>query len=424
MQLGAETKHKSIRARLATAAVAVVGTIAPANATEISTAVLHYTEPDRVTVDELNVQMRRFLRDDRVFTLGLQVDIMTGATPIGAQRSTQAQTFTRPSGRADYEVSAGKTPLERVFQDNRASLTVDYESPWGRRNTVGVGSNVSIEYDYLSLGANGRFARDFNKRNTTVSAAAAFAYDRINPEGGVPVEWAEMQPLGQPAPRQSVTENKMVGDAVFGVTQVLDRKTIVRCNYSASRASGYQNDPYKLVSVVQAPGDATPGLPLTARYERRRNTRLKQSVYGLVKRALGSHVVELSYRFLWDDWGVNSHTAEAKFDWELGGDQYVQPAVRWYAQSAADDFVYFVVDGQPLPRFASADVRLGQFNAPSVMIKYGKRLADGREVNVRLGYYRQMGDSSPPEAFGVMATQDLFPTLDAFILQLGYNFSR
>jgi len=42
---------------------------------------------------------------------------------------------------------------------------------------------------------------------------------------------------------------------------------------------------------------------------------------------------------------------------------------------------------------------------------------------VRLEYYAQMGESQPNEAFGVLQDFDLFPTVDAFIFQVGYSFN-
>ena len=45
-------------------------------------------------------------------------------------------------------------------------------------------------------------------------------------------------------------QSKDVTDLLIGVTQVLNRHTIVQFNYSLSQADGYLTDPYKVLSVV------------------------------------------------------------------------------------------------------------------------------------------------------------------------------
>ncbi len=89
---------------LATATCALLGTSAtpPVNAQEeptweFNTALLYYGESDdRVEDISLNVFAQRNFVDDRILTLGLTVDSLTGATPIGAMPFNESQTFTTP----------------------------------------------------------------------------------------------------------------------------------------------------------------------------------------------------------------------------------------------------------------------------------------------------------------------------------------
>ena len=48
-----------------------------------------------------------------------------------------------------------------------------------------------------------------------------------------------------------------VYDALIGVTQVLSRRSLLEVAYSYSQVDGYQNDPYKTLSVV----DPVTGVP-------------------------------------------------------------------------------------------------------------------------------------------------------------------
>ena len=56
--------------------------------------------------------------------------------------------------------------------------------------------------------------------------------------------------------------DKDIVDVVTGFTQVINRNILLQINYSFSHASGYLNDPYKIVSIVDpVSGDAVPAIP-------------------------------------------------------------------------------------------------------------------------------------------------------------------
>ena len=55
-------------------------------------------------------------------------------------------------------------------------------------------------------------------------------------------------------------------------------------------------------------------------------------------------------------------------------------------------------------------------------LMHGRPLGKDRELTVRAEYYMQTGESHPADAIGVLRTYDLFPTVDAFIVQVGFNF--
>ena len=54
------------------------------------------------------------------------------------------------------------------------------------------GIHLSKEYDYLSIAVNGSLAKDFNHKNTTVSAGVSLAFDTIDPETGRPIAFSKM----------------------------------------------------------------------------------------------------------------------------------------------------------------------------------------------------------------------------------------
>jgi hypothetical protein len=399
------------------AACATLGLAGPAaRAVEIDAAVLGYTEPERVSALEAATNVRHTFAGGQALGMRLVYDALTGASASGATPASEIQTFTRPSGKGSYEIAPGETPLDDTFRDTRVAVSGSYSQPLGRLTTWTAGLYGSTEHDYTSLGVNTSFDRDFNKRNTTLTLRASYFDDTISPEGGRPDPFAAMAPAGQAQPRLAGDGSKQVADLGAGVTQVLDRRTLLHLSYTFSQVDGYQTDPYKVLSEV----DPVTGEPDAYVFERRPGQRTKHLVYGRLARNLGRDDVRLSYRLMTDDWDITSHTLELHYRWNLGSGQYVEPHVRWYTQTAADFYRRFLVSGEAQPEYASADYRLGDMDAWTVGLTWGRPLGEGRRLTLRFEYYAQTGDGQPAEAFGVLRDYDLFPTVDAFIVQAGY----
>jgi hypothetical protein len=300
--------------------------------------------------------------------------------------------------------------------------------PLTRLALLSVGASLSDEYDYTHTGVNARLARDFNDRNTTLSFGVALANDTISPVGGSPVALAPMLGLGNVTNKRG-DESKDVTDWLIGVSQVLNRHTIIQLNYSLSQSDGYLTDPYKVLSVVDpvtgnpVAGPAGSGLNRYL-FERRPDTRDKQSIYALIKRDFDGDVLEASYRYMTDDWGIDSQTVELRYRWSFEGGRYLQPHVRFYQQTAADFYRTVLFTGSPLPEFVTADHRLGEFDGVTVGVKYGQMTSRGSEWSARVEYYTQSGNASPGSAVGSLAGFDLYPDLNALIAQFSYKFGR
>ena len=430
----------SVSAVLAAATCSLLGSAptAPVQAQEepgwdFNTALLYYGEDnDRVQDLSLNILGKRYFVDDRALTLGLTVDTLTGATPNGAIRQGVPQTFTRPSGSSAYTIPANELPLDDTFKDTRVAVSAAWEQPLGRLWKTGVGFSGSFEYDYTHLGLNGSLSRDFNQRNTTVSAGLAVARDEWDPVGGTPIPFSSMLDVGDTG-NKTGTETKDVIDAVLGVTQVISRNLLVQVNYSFSNSSGYLTDPYKFLSVVDGvTGDTITRVPAPGaegpshefRFESRPDDRTKHSLYTQAKYYMGGKVLDASYRYMTDDWEIDSHTLDLRLRWPVGERSFVEPHLRFYTQSEADFYTISLVDGAELPAFASADYRLGNFDAITAGLKYGWTTRGGNEMSVRAELYRQTGSIPGGLLIGNQVGRETYPDLDAIILQFSYRFSR
>ncbi len=434
------TDSRTIASTLAAATCALLGStvIAPVNAAEepvweFDTALLYYGESDdRVQDLSLNVLAVRNFVDDHVLTLGLGVDTLTGATPIGAMPFDGPQTFTSPSGLQVRSTPAAEIPLDDSFLDTRVALSANWRQPWGRLYTVSGGVTASKEYDYLHLGANLKLARDFNNRNTTVALRLAIASDELDPVGGAPVPLTAMGDINDLSNRLS-SESKDIVDIVFGVTQIINRNLLVQVNYSFSSADGYLNDPYKIVSIVDplsgdpVPRPATPGLDGPSHqylFESRPDERTKHSIFTQAKYFSAGRVLDLSYRYMSDDWDIDSHTVDVRYRWPLDGRQYVEPHIRYYTQSHADFYRPSLAANTLLPAYASADYRLGEFDAVTVGLKYGWKTESGNEWSARLEFYRADGSVPGKLLVGNQAGREIYPDLDAIIAQFSYRFGK
>ena len=429
----------SVSGALAAATCTLLGTTAiePVQAQEepgwdFNTSLLYYAEgDDRVQDASLKTLSRRTFVDDRYLSLGLTVDTLTGATPNGALPQPFPQTFTKPSGRNTYTTPPNEFPIDDTFRDTRVALTADWQQPLGQYYTVSGGISGSIEYDYLHLGVNGKLSRDFNNRNTTLSGGFAFASDELDPVGGAPTPLSQMRNVGENDGTRSSSESKEVLDLVLGITQVMSRNFLVQVNYSFSDSSGYLNDPYKIISAVDpVTGEAVPitlppgteGPSHLNYHENRPDERTKHSLYLQGKYYMSGKVLDTSYRYMTDDWEIDSHTLDIKYRWPFGERSYLEPHVRFYTQSAAEFYRISLTDGDPLPEFVSADYRLADFDAITVGMKYGWKTGAGNDMSLRLEYYGQSGNVPSDQLIGTQGDRDVYPDLDAIIFQYSYHF--
>ncbi|MBI1361186.1 MAG: DUF3570 domain-containing protein [Alphaproteobacteria bacterium] len=409
--------------------------------TRIDSSVLFYQEAGgRVKATEPVTSFTLNGSDGETLNLKLTSDTLTGATPNGAAPWSQDQVFTTPahapgttatvtgaSGGSrivtipgtgtvarQYTAPANTLPVDSGFRDQRYAVDIGYSSPLGAASRYSLGGSYSDERDYRSFSVNAGLSRDFNHRNTTVSAALDYEYDQSAPIFGTPTPFTEMN-----ADVKGGDRSKSVIGLVAGVTQVMNRYWLTQLNYSVGRSTGYQTDPYKIISVV----DGVSGAPIRYLYEGRPDNRLRQSVFWGNKVALGPTFADFSARAYHDDWGITSYTVSLSDRIPFGQRFYLEPGVRYYNQGAADFFHNYLIDGQPLPSFASSDSRLGKFSAITAGLKLGFRITRYSEIYFQYEDYRQSGTTHPAGAPGGLADQNLFGGVNATSAIIGLSFA-
>ncbi|MEK9744381.1 MAG: DUF3570 domain-containing protein [Gammaproteobacteria bacterium] len=378
---------------------------------QFDSSVFSYMESDnRVTDLSVRLEAQRTTESEKIFALGLSVDSLSGASPNGAIATHTPQTVTSPSGNS--QVYASELPMNR-FYDRRFAGQVSYQLPVGALSRLTTGLTFSQEDDYQHAGLNLSFARDFFQRNTTLNAGVAFSSDSVKPVDGIPNALSNVD-LGQ---KRSTNEDKAVTDLLLGVTQVLSPKALLQLNYGYSDASGYLNDPYKLISQVNGLGTVESNI-----YENRPEARLGHNLYGALKLDNRGDVTTLSYRFHTDDWGIDSNTFDLRYRFSLGASQhYIEPHVRYYAQSAADFYRLQLTPNDNVPAHVSADYRLAAFSAITLGFRYGISGPWGSDWRLNFDYYTQNPSDNSSE-FADQQGLNLNPGVSAIILSLGARF--
>jgi uncharacterized protein DUF3570 len=391
---------------------------------QLESALAYYHENGRVQAIEPVVSASHDYGEGGNVSFNFTFDSLSGSSPNGALPSRAVQTFASPSAqsfanaRRLYSAAPGNLPADPRYSDARAAFGGSWTLPLHRLTRVALGGKLSIEDDFYSGTLDATIAHDFNGKNTTLSFGISDEADIIKPVGNTPAPLSNFDLFAREG-----NKSKNGVAALLGVTQVMNRYWLAQLNITADRFSGYLNDPYKIVSVLDPGGNTTGYI-----YENRPETRTRRSVY-LENRVGGARAsAGLSLRYMTDTWGIRSQTAQVNLRWWTPGrQQYIEPSVRWYHQTAADFFQPWLPDATaPATRFISADSRLANFHAVTYGVKYGFDLSDrlhrgASELTVRVEYYQQALDintAAPASLQGL----DLYPSLKAVLVQFGFSY--
>jgi hypothetical protein len=388
----------------------------------VDSALAYYHEDGRIQAIEPVLDVAKVFADGQTLDFNVTFDALSGASPNGALTSHTAQTFASPSGKPQhkYTTAPGQLPVDPDYEDDRIAVGGNWTVPFTQVYQVSVGGKLSGEDDFFSATVNASIAHDFNEKNTTLSLGIDNEFDSIHPIGGAPVPGSDYEL----AEKQSGGKSKDGAGILLGVTQVMTRIWLSEFNISIDRFHGYLNDPYKFASIINSAG-GTAGYE----YENRPDQRTRKSAYWENRVGWSSQIsTALSLRYMSDDWGVRSDTAQMHLRWTFSNrDRYVEPTIRWYRQAAADFYTPFILTtGKPISGYESSDSRLGAFHALTYGVKFAQKLPglgnrQESEISVRAEYYQQTFDERVPTPAGLQGL-DLYPGLKAVLVQIGWRF--
>ena len=297
---------------------------------------------DRIHVHSPSLYLLKPISDSLAVEGSLVYDGISGASPLYHNTLSGAS---GKGGVTDYR-TAGNLKLTK-YLDHAA---------------IGVGAAISSERDYLSRAVSLDVRVSSDDRNRTFAFGLAGASDDINSVNGV-----------------AEGKHKRTVEMLVGVTQALSADAIVQSNLTWSTGQGYYSDPYKTIDIRP---DSRRVLAWLTRY----NQHLSRF----------DATLALSYRYVRDSFGSDSHTVEAAWHQPLSDGWSVRPSLRYYTQAAAD--FYF---DPPFPEGFSfgnpytADTRLSAFGALTPGVAIAKLLPDGWQVDLKVEFYRQRADWRP-----------------------------
>jgi hypothetical protein len=345
---------------------------------------------DRIAVRTHGVHIEQDLGTDTHLKLDGIHDAITGATPTGQPAATPG----------------GQVGLSVLHPEERKAWNADLARQFKRVN-VSFGFGNSRESDYVSNGWSLNTVTDFNQKNTTLTLGLAGTDDKIK------VLYSSRAPRAR----------KHTNDVIVGVTQLLNPLTAVTANVTWGRASGFLQDPYKL---VQKNTQIFPGvfLPLTFN-ENRPDYREKWVAFlGLNRSFPEAHgALDASHRFYHDTFGTEAHTIDLAWFQRLGEKVILRPTVRAYQQSAPFFYVYDLngtaitpISGAPRPQgpFYSSDFRLSAMRTFTYGLKVIWNVTDALTLDAAVEKYDMQGRDAvtPGSAYA-----------DARIYTLGARFS-
>lgn len=285
------------------------------------------------------------LNDDDVLTIDAGVSAYTSASSsnVGPFDDGPADPFQASSGASASDLWANVTGSYSHSSDDRNDI-------WSAK------LSVSTEYDYFSVGVGGSYTKLFNEKNTEVSVSGNVYIDTWN--AIYPTELRPFADGGNGLSNRLFTQNTITGNTNynprftpfdnegrnsyslgFGFSQILHKKVQGSLALDFVQQQGLLSTPFQRVYFGDIADSFIDNFQLADAIERLPDSRFKVAVGGRLNWFLNeTFTVRTFYRYYFDDWGINSHTASIEVPIKISDKFTLYPSYRFYNQTAADYF--------------------------------------------------------------------------------------
>jgi hypothetical protein len=303
---------------------------------------LYQEDDSRIRVEAEYLRALIEVNPETSFRFQYLRDAISGASPTGALPGSA-----QPFYASLEDVRRGILgAVSRQFGDHRAEIEF----------------SRSEEDDYVSRGLAITDTLELNQKNTTLRFGLNYLDDTVLVPG-----------LGD--------RDKRTTDFFAGVSQLLDKNTLLSANLTLGYAEGYLNDPYKVVQrneFISLPDGSggTIEIPIVNIYrENRPDSRFRQVLQFGARHYFepADAALDGTLRLSSDSFGVFSQTVQFEWRQQVGKILQVTPFIRYYHQNEADFFTNTLdsfpgtPSGNPNgsgPNY-SADYRLSSFDSLS-----------------------------------------------------------
>lgn len=212
------------------------------------------------------------------------------------------------------------------YEDNISSASIDVESYASPYEEFRAEVGTSLDYLYrdtiLNLSYTNSAEKDYNANTIALSMSHEMFYGLTTLNMGFS---RGADKIG----KSTDASFKDVVDRVryhFGVSQVITKKMLVTVDLESISAVGFLNNPYRAVKIFGA-------FNQPERYPRTRSgvALATRGIYYLGN----DSTIMLGYRFYTDNWGIDSHTLESRYNHYYNPKWLAEYSLRLYTQGKA-----------------------------------------------------------------------------------------
>ena len=313
------------------------------------------------------------LNDDDVLTIDAGVSAYTSASSSNVDPfdSAYADPFVASSGASASDLWVNLSGTYSHSSDDRNDI-------WSTK------VSFSSEYDYFSIGFGGNYTKLFNEKNTEVSVNANVYLDTWN--SIYPIElrsfgdgnglndefFSEHIITGNqnynPSFKPFDNEKRNTYSLGFGFSQILSKKMQGSLALDFVQQDGLLSTPFQRVYFTDVADSFIENFQLADAVEFLPDTRFKVAFGGRLNYYINeTFVIRSFYRYYFDDWGINSHTASIEIPIKIAEKFTVYPGFRYYTQTAADYFSPYEMH-LSTNEFYTSDYDLSNYNANQISL--------------------------------------------------------
>ena len=295
-------------------------------------------DPARYQVETHQFRLVKSLGEKYSLSTNLVHETMSGSSPWYVLPSLEGPPL---------QVLSGPT-IEDTRNEFRGKLTrLDETGSW----SVELGMSKEDDYQAKSISLGRNFENADKSR--TWEFSGSISVDDLEPTD------AELLGRVKRAEKDSYS-------LYAGLTQVINRDTLLQVGLQLSQHDGYLSDPYKMVFVGNLiVADTRPG----SRTQYAASARLRYYV-DQFKAAL-----HINYRYFRDDWSIAAHTLDLSWNQKLPAGWRLSPSIRYHSQESASFYAPFFSEA-PASGVYSSDYRLATYGALSYRLSVNKNIGD------------------------------------------------